>query len=142
MANDTGETLVEKWIRRCKNQPLLALIIFSCIVVGGAASLSDSVGRLRKFFGDGAPTPPASSASTTTPDSAETYAELMSLERRRASLQASIEEWEHTIQDLKNAADILRAKLNSGTLSPTELEWVKIMLSPKDEEERQNKIAK
>lgn len=54
MPADDKETLVDRWTRYLKNQPILAVLIVVGVVLGGLASFTDSIGRLAKNF---APTP-------------------------------------------------------------------------------------
>jgi hypothetical protein len=57
---DDKETLVDRWTRYLKNQPILAVLIVVGVVLGGLASFTDSIGRLAKMF---APTPQTAEVS-------------------------------------------------------------------------------
>jgi hypothetical protein len=48
VGSEDRDTLVERWIKRCKNQPVLAAVILFATVVGGAATLGDSAMKLYK----------------------------------------------------------------------------------------------
>jgi hypothetical protein len=43
-------TLVDRWIAKAKNHPVIAAMCFLVIALGGLGSFTDSVGKLRPFF--------------------------------------------------------------------------------------------
>lgn len=50
MANEDKETLVDHWLRRAKNQPILAILFVSSMAIGAVASLTDSVSKVAVYF--------------------------------------------------------------------------------------------
>jgi hypothetical protein len=52
-----GDTLVDRWIAKAKNHPGVAAVCVLAIALGGLASFTDSLGKLKLFFDGDAPKP-------------------------------------------------------------------------------------
>ena len=50
MTSDDKNTLVDRWTRSMKNQPILASLILLGVVLGAIASFTDSISKIAKFW--------------------------------------------------------------------------------------------
>jgi hypothetical protein len=50
MTSDNKNTLVDRWIGSIKNQPILASLIFTGVVIGAIASFTESISKIAKFW--------------------------------------------------------------------------------------------
>jgi hypothetical protein len=49
MPTDNRETLVDRWIKKLKNQPVLAVLIFAGICLGGIASFTEAINKMKNW---------------------------------------------------------------------------------------------
>jgi hypothetical protein len=119
MAAEDRDTLVDRWIRRARNQPIFAALIFIAVCAGGIATFGDSIGRLYKLISPD-PVVSAPAREPTAQDAGVLMAELNSYEKSASEARLAIEQWDKSIAEDEAILESLGTKIREQPMTEQE----------------------